>query len=71
MCEHSYTFLRTENYYKEYGHYSYEYVSIDYFFCSKCAHEKINKKQFIANRNRLDQLPDWAKVITNKIWSYE
>lgn len=70
-CEHKFVHLRNESYHRSASRYSWEYVSIDYFFCEKCLEEKQNRKEIILGDHELYKLPDWAKTITNKVAGYE
>lgn len=66
-CDHKFVHLRNESYYRSASRYSWQYVSVDYFFCEKCLEETEKKKDVTVGDYELHKLPDWAKVITKKI----
>lgn len=70
-CDHKFVHLRNENYKRTTGRYSWEFVNIDYYFCEKCLEEKEVKKHHSCGDYELEQIPDWAKIIKNKIAGYE
>jgi len=53
------------------GRYSREFVSIDYYFCEKCLEEKSVRKSHRCEDHELSDIPDWAKIINNKIAGYD
>lgn len=69
QCEHKFIFLRNYSYYTWVSRYSIKYVCIDTFYCEKCSHAKDVKKEVTVSDTMRDTLPDWAKVITNKLSS--
>lgn len=71
-CEHKYVFRNNDSFYRSMGRYSMEYVSVDYYFCEKCLDEKSVKKDIrLGDYEIPDKLPDWARLITNKVRGYE
>lgn len=70
-CEHKFVHLRNESFYRSASRYSFEYVSIDYYFCEKCLEEEEKKKDIRIGDHEKDKLPDWAKCITNRIAGYD
>lgn len=70
-CEHKFIFLRNQSFYRAASRYSWEYVSIDTFFCEKCMFHKENKMDVTLGDHELHKLPDWAQTITTKIRGYE
>lgn len=69
-CEHKFVHLRNENYWRSTSRYSREFVTIDYYFCEKCLEEKEVKKDVRLGDHELDKMPDWAKLIKNRVAGY-
>jgi len=65
-CEHKFVLKRSDQWYQSNGRYYWIYTSIDYFFCEKCLFERELKNQATCGDGRQDELPDWAKAITNR-----
>lgn len=70
-CEHKFVHLRNENWKRPASRYSFDFVSIDYFYCEKCLEEKVIKKTHNCPDHKLSEIPDWCKLITTKITGYE
>lgn len=70
-CKHKFVHLRNDSYKRTASRYSWDFVSIDYYFCEKCLEEKQVKKEHHCNDSELYKIPDWAKTITNKVAGYE
>ena len=70
-CEHKFVHLRNESYWRTMGRYSREFISIDYYFCEKCLEEKSVRKSHRCEDHELSDIPDWAKIINNKIAGYD
>jgi hypothetical protein len=66
-CKHKFVHLGNNSFYRENGRYSYLYRSVDTFFCENCLEEKEKVKEISVNTG--EELPDWAKTITQKVAS--
>lgn len=60
MCEHNYVYMRNDSFAIDNTNHR-TYVSIDYFFCSKCLHEEVKEKRKSVLRGHT--IPDWAQNI--------
>lgn len=67
-CEHGFQFLRNESYWMEYGYRGNRFVSVDYFYCSKCLEYREVKKEHTTNQGNFEQRPDWCKSITKQVY---
>lgn len=65
---HKFIYYKSESYKKEFGYRGMTYVSIDYFFCMACGHTIEKKREITCDPSEIENRPDWAKVITNKIY---
>lgn len=71
-CEHKFVHLRNESFKRTASRYSWEFVSIDYFFCEKCLEEKVVRKEIRLGDHELPhKLPDWATTITTKVIGHD
>lgn len=66
-CNHVFKHLESRSYWRMDGRFSRKYYHADYFYCEKCLKEEIKEKQHSCTDGELYKIPDWARMITNRV----
>lgn len=66
-CKHKWAYKNSDSYWTFDGRNSRRYYHADNYFCEKCLEEKIIQKTHCCYDSDIWNLPEWAKLIKNKI----